>query len=450
MKSNTAVLRGYLAQLGRVFRWSFVIAVAAVTCQEARAQFAEQADVEPVMQTRIFSVADLVLPAPDYSFEGIDLSVGLGSGSGFGPAAGGATRGSAGGTGFGGGGFGGGGFGGGGFFQIGGGGLGGGGLGGGGMGQAQQDRTTTSRRFDMDNLVQVIYSTIQPESWDHVGGEGSIATLGTMLVVRQTTGVLDEIGDLLMAIRQTGGTLQSVTIRADWLLLEPGQLAELYVKDGESTTLDRQALQTRSKTSGASGRITCLDGQTVHLVAGKLQSGVSSVVPVVGQTAPQSETATLPPHVLAQQLYAAEETSRKPAPGTARHQSAGAEGGGLGGVAGSFSSSKAVGYQPVMQARNLGALLQVTPTVVQGWKGVVLDLRSLAVQQASSADQPVEFHDIVPLDRVNVVVQQFMTTLHLPLGEPRLIAGSTLQPLAHQEQAKQLYLVVEVTLEGPK
>ncbi len=104
-----------------------------------------------------------------------------------------------------------------------------------------------------------------------------------------------------------------------------------------------------------------------------------------------------------------------------------------------------------MQARNLGALLQVTPTVGQGANGsVVLDLRSLVARPGASSGEQVEFHNVVPLDRVNVVVQQFMTTLHLSQGEPRLIAGSTLQPLqtADQEQSKQLYLVVEVRLEG--
>ena len=114
---------------------------------------------------------------------------------------------------------------------------------------------------------------------------------------------------------------------------------------------------------------------------------------------------------------------------------------------GAFVSGRSVGYQPVMQATNLGALLQVTPTVGPGGESIVLDLRSRVVRQSGQPGQPIDFRGVVPLDRLNIVVQQFMTTLHLPLGQPRLIAGSTLEPFAQGEQARQLYLIVEATLE---
>jgi hypothetical protein len=116
----------------------------------------------------------------------------------------------------------------------------------------------------------------------------------------------------------------------------------------------------------------------------------------------------------------------------------------MGGVA-APANSASVGYQPIMQTRNIGALLQVTPAVDVSRQGVVLDLRSLVVRESTQPGQPVDFN-VVPLDRLNVVVQQFMTTLHLPLGEPRLIAGSTLEPFAQDGPAEQLYLVVEVEL----
>jgi hypothetical protein len=109
-----------------------------------------------------------------------------------------------------------------------------------------------------------------------------------------------------------------------------------------------------------------------------------------------------------------------------------------------------VGYQPVVQTANFGALLQVTPSVDATQKGVVLDLRSFVARQEAQPGQPVEFRNVMPLDRLNVVVQQFMTTLHLPLGEPRLIAGSTLEPFAKENASLQLYLVVEVSLSNPE
>jgi hypothetical protein len=170
-------------------------------------------------------------------------------------------------------------------------------------------------------------------------------------------------------------------------------------------------------------------------------SGVSSVIPVVGQALPRNQldpAAAVPRDVLAQQL----ETEGPHDSGKvfSRQQS----------IPGIAMTGEGVGYQPVQQTRNLGALLQVTPSVDVTRKGVVLDLRSLVVRQEAQPGQPVEFRNVVPLDRLNVVVQQFMTTLHMPLGEPRLIAGSTLEPFAKENASPQLYLVVEVNLSNPE
>ena len=409
----------------------------------------------PAMETRVFSVADLVLPAPDYSFQGVDLSVGARAGrNGFGTPMGG-MPGGYGGGGFGGGGLGGGGLGGGGmgggamggggFFQIGDAGMGGGGMGGMGLGGfPPQPQREATRRFGMNELIEVILTTVEPESWENVGGEGSIATLGTMLIVRQNREVIDQIAALLTSIRETGGTLQSVRIRADWLLLEAGQLVELYPPDGG--VIDRDAVR-KLASSGASGQITCFDGQTVHIVAGKLQTGVTSVIPVVGQHSPEKRGPLVPQHVLAQQ-FSSSDAAAEGAP--SRQQSA--EEGTAGGhdyaaAMGAYGSGRSVGYQPVMQTTNFGALLQVTPTVGPDGQSVVLDLRSLVARPAAQQGQPVNFRGVVPLDRLNVTVQQFMTTLHLPVGEPKLIAGSTLEPFAQGQEARQLYLVVEATLE---
>lgn len=387
-------------------------------------------DADPVMLVHIFSVADLVAPAPDYAFEGVQLPGLQGQSAtplgGFGGGLGGFGGGGLGGGGLGGGGFGGNGDanggGGGGFFQVGGGGF--GGAGGMDASPSRSDRSPATKRFGIHDLIEVIQTTIEPESWDQMGGPGNIARLGTMLVVRQSAEVIDEIDTLLRGIRRTGGTLRSVTIRAAWLLLDPGKLKEITLANG---AIDRDAVDAIVAASGASGQITCFDGQTVHIVSGRLQSGVSSVTPVVGQTFPGStfpedlDTTPgvgVPDEVLAQQFEPQVRQSD-------------------------------VGYQPVLQTANFGALLQVTPAVDAARQGVVLDLRSLVARHAAEPHPAVEFRNVMPLDRLDVVVQQFMTTLHMPLGEPRIIAGSTLEPFAKENASAQLYLIVEVNLSSP-
>ena len=53
----------------------------------------------------------------------------------------------------------------------------------------------------------------------------------------------------------------------------------------------------------------------------------------------------------------------------------------------------------------------------------------------------------ITLDRMNLVVQQLATTLRVPLRQPTLVGGLTLEPGAADQQAgvnQQLYLFVEV------
>jgi hypothetical protein len=113
-----------------------------------------------------------------------------------------------------------------------------------------------------------------------------------------------------------------------------------------------------------------------------------------------------------------------------------------------FLQDTAVGYQPVIGSINFGALLQVTPTLVPQSEFVVLDLQSSVTLPAPrSPEQTIDMGGVVPLDRVNLVSHQFMTTLNLPLDTPTLAGGATLQPMSGQ--SSQLYLVLEVTAAPP-
>lgn len=52
-----------------------------------------------------------------------------------------------------------------------------------------------------DKLVEVIQTTVAPNTWSEVGGEGAIALIGSRLVIRQTYAVHREINELLSQLR---------------------------------------------------------------------------------------------------------------------------------------------------------------------------------------------------------------------------------------------------------
>lgn len=50
-------------------------------------------------------------------------------------------------------------------------------------------------------LIELIMSTISPESWDKVGGPGSVRTFRGALVIRQTQAIHETIDGLLSRLR---------------------------------------------------------------------------------------------------------------------------------------------------------------------------------------------------------------------------------------------------------
>ena len=84
----------------------------------------------------------------------------------------------------------------------------GGGIGGpGGMGGGVQ--------ADFDSLIELITTTVQPTTWDEVGGPGSIAPFETnlSLVISQTQEVHDQIKDLLEQLRKLQDLQVTIEVR---------------------------------------------------------------------------------------------------------------------------------------------------------------------------------------------------------------------------------------------
>lgn len=378
-------------------------ALALVLCDGLRLAAQEDDFVEPQLSVRVYRVSDLVMSAPAHAYRGIHLPGGsLNDLRGLQGGMGGGGFGGSGG-GFGGGGSGGGAAGGAGFFQVddeailpqfaGAGGAGGGMAGGGDLSGAMGPASGPhSARFGMDDLVMAITRSIEPSSWDSVGGSGTIVTLGGMLIVNQTEPVHIQIEALLDALRAEGGALRTVTIEAQWLLLAESELSGLLVPQGGSwREVDPTVLATLSDAQRPyRGEVTCFDGQTVHIVSGRTRSVVQGAVPVVG--------------------------------------------------------GQEVGYQPIVNFFNAGALLEVTPSLVPGDEVAVLDLQSY-VTRWDEPGPPIEFPQAFAIERTNVVVHQFGSTVQAPLGKPIVAGGLTLDTSegAAAGDGGQLYLIVTVT-----
>ena len=81
--------------------------------------------------------------------------------------------------------------------------------------RAGTGRTGRRRQADFDSLIDLITSTIEPTTWDDVGGPGSIAPFETnlSLVVSQTQEVHEEIVDLLEQLRRLQDLQVTIEVR---------------------------------------------------------------------------------------------------------------------------------------------------------------------------------------------------------------------------------------------
>lgn len=98
---------------------------------------------------------------------------------------------------------------------------GGGAMGGGGMpqtmpmGMGGPGGAGGASMADFDSLISLITATVQPESWEDVGGPGTVAPFETnlSLVIRQTEEVHEEIVDLLEQLRRMQDLQVTIEVR---------------------------------------------------------------------------------------------------------------------------------------------------------------------------------------------------------------------------------------------
>jgi hypothetical protein len=294
--------------------------------------------------------------------------------------------------------------------QVGVGGIGRGGSGAGGGGGA----ATTSRRQGRSQraaqLISAIKTCIEAE-WDEEHGE--CIFFNNNLIVRQTEEGQTAIAHLLRALRASGGTGHSVTVEATWLVVTPQQLTTLRgpSAEGQASRFDPKAFRDLSQQATAlHGQITCLNGQQVHLATGRRQVISMGGTPTVGVGA--------------------------------------------------------AAYTSNIAVINLGAVLQVTPSISADAPKAFVDLHSAVTQWKEPSKPPIQvtsevlagtaekkiegpaIHTMVTADRADIGTQEWSTTVSIPIGQPAYVGSVTLTDgnsgKLEPGQNPELALVIEV------
>jgi hypothetical protein len=296
-----------------------------------------------------------------------------------------------------------------------------------GRGPAAQTVSTdvaASAKTSLQSLMNAIETTIDPDSWESLSGPGSIARIGTSLIIRNESGVHDQVDALFTLLRQKWGTLRTVSIGAWWLPLNGQQLAKLLPGSGKGPTgiegieafgivdaaawqqlLEAQG-QVDQKAAGAwRAAITCYNGQTVSTTAGVEDGIINDIEPI-------------------------------PARGADDH------------------ANGPVAYRPQLTPIHEGASLQVAPVVSSSGKFVTLDVHSRVTtreagpgarrQAARDDDGPAAV--VAALDRPRLVTQRLATTLRMPLERVMLVGGMTVSARPQGDEPA-LYLFIKATVQ---
>jgi hypothetical protein len=284
----------------------------------------------------------------------------------------------------------------------------GGGMPGGGGGGATDGTSLElqERQLAIGELIAAITIAVEPAGWEQAGGPGSIIQLGGAIYVHQSPSIHRMVAQFLEQVREQNQAGVSLTIDATWLALTSQEAKELTGagkrRRRAANLVDRKAFAALgAEAERFNGQVTCLNGQTVHIVSGRLHTVPQGGVPVIG--------------------------------------------------------SDAVGYQRIIDTPHVGALLEITPTIAPASSSILVDLGSQVARRAakpagSTAAAGLAEKDAgLEYEHIQVVVQQLATSLWMTPGEPVLVGGMSFPDDGELEDSakKQVYLVLEVTVNRP-
>jgi hypothetical protein len=275
-------------------------------------------------------------------------------------------------------------------------------------GAAMSETQRRSRRAA--GLINVIKTCVEGD-WESEHSE--CLFFDNNLIVRHTEEGQLAVSKLLRALESRSSSGHSVTLEATWLILTPQQLASLRgpAAEGGTSKVDPKTFRDLSQQATVlHGQITCSNGQQVHLATGRRQVIAVGGIPTVGVGA--------------------------------------------------------AAYQPTTSVINVGAVLQVTPSVSADSQKAFVDLHSVMTQWHEPAKPPIvvsadvlagtsekkvegpAVHTLVTIDRANIETQEWSTTVAIPIAQPAYVGSVSLSSdkagRLEPGQNPELTLVIEV------
>ena len=291
-------------------------------------------------------------------------------------------------------------------------------------------------------LTDAISTLISPEDWDQVGGQSSLQVLGDLLLVRTTKENHRKIASLLDVVRQRAAARKIVSVEVHWLWLSEDELhrlapvsaekedgrhaAQLTVDDAAWNRLAQErAKEENDVRPGYQAIVTCLNGQTVVVAAGRQSRFIVTMIPVVGD-------GVMP-------------TPAPPTPVTSPYQSSGIS-----------------GYQPTTTTIQEGPAVEIRP-ILCGKNQVLLDIHSRVFEvqtregggearanpPAANAQANVVRELAAAVDRPQVSTHRVDTTLRAPLGR-RVLAGGITYGSEPEPGNRSLYVFIKAVLCEPQ
>jgi hypothetical protein len=277
-------------------------------------------------------------------------------------------------------------------------------------------RNSRTRDEQVETLVKLVMDSIDPESWvDNGGRYGSIRDLNGILVITQTAANQKKAADILKELTTRQG--ETVHTYADWLILPHSEVSKLLKPQsaGEkenhvAPSLDPAALAKLPPTvRHFRAELLCLNGQTVSYVSGRERTVTVGEIAVMG--------------------------------------------------------TEVGAFQPIVGNAGTGIALQVNPTIDRTTGKAVVTLFStfndpenpgapipvrigtpvyLGPTSQPSAQRVGKSETSASYRAVNGVVQEFRTTLKMPIGIPTLVSSMTLEPTAKNAEAMELVMILSV------
>ena len=339
----------------------------------------------------------------------------------------------------------------------GGGGFGGGGQGGGGMGggggvfsigpvapvvvkkripkQEAGGLNMRSAQVSMSQLVNTIQETVEPAMWGENQGDARVQFLGNTLLITATDSMHSQITNLLNLFREHWGRRKTISIQTFWIRAQPGDMADLLDEKSSEVgagVVDADkwkpylATARTEKRFAYSATLTGHNNQTLHALSGQQKQLVVGAKPFLKTKAAMwfEDMGDVEPF----------------------------------GSDGSdddmdlFNRTRQiVGFHPIRQSFQSGAVIQVTPLATRGGNFVILDLHAKLNQlsEPKEGDQrPTVFVTEdeqtaeVKLDHADFLTCRLSTTLRCPKEQVVLAGSMTLDPNSDQEHPN-IYVFVK-------